>query len=310
MLSAGQRKRVALARLLLVLLPVCGCLDEPYANLDAQRHRTGESNSLGNHATPRRQALITSHGARIYVRHAAPTFAARRMEPWKHHCRVRCAACVDNFKLIWRRRGDAQSSVVRDHRRAALFPLALGPETALLARIAAGTILDAPYCFRATCCCRSTRCFAAISTTDRSNNWCYRRIRCRLLLACKIFVHWPVTTALPLLAVSPLLAQLLHMPADVLSVLLAALALSTPLLSLIGAVCVALTVGMRRSGMLLALLVLPLIVPVLIFGAGACDAAQMGLAYTAPLLWLSAWLVVALVAAPLAAAAALKISLT
>jgi heme exporter protein B len=130
-----------------------------------------------------------------------------------------------------------------------------------------------------------------------------------LLLACKIFVHW-LTTALPLLAVSPLLAQLLHMPADVLSVLLAALALSTPLLSLIGAVCVALTVGMRRSGMLLALLVLPLIVPVLIFGAGACDAAQMGLAYTAPLLWLSAWLVVALVAAPLAAAAALKISLT
>jgi heme exporter protein B len=69
-------------------------------------------------------------------------------------------------------------------------------------------------------------------------------------------------------------------------------------------------VGMRRSGMLLSLLVLPLIVPVLIFGAGACDAAQMGLAYTAPLLWLGAWLVIALVLAPLAAAAALKISLT
>jgi heme exporter protein B len=79
---------------------------------------------------------------------------------------------------------------------------------------------------------------------------------------------------------------------------------------LIGAVCVALTVGMRRSGMLLTLLVLPLIVPVLIFGAGACNAAQTGLAFAAPLLWLGAWLTLALVLAPLAAAAALKISLT
>ncbi len=95
-----------------------------------------------------------------------------------------------------------------------------------------------------------------------------------------------------------------------LPVLLAALALATPLLSLIGAVCVALTVGMRRSGMLLTLLVLPLLVPVLIFGAGACNAAQSGLPFAAPLLWLGAWLVLAFVLAPLATAAALKISLT
>jgi len=67
---------------------------------------------------------------------------------------------------------------------------------------------------------------------------------------------------------------------------------------------------MRRSGMLLTLLVLPLIVPALIFGAGACNAAQAGFAFTAPLLWLGAWLALALVLAPLAAAAALKISLT
>ena len=130
-----------------------------------------------------------------------------------------------------------------------------------------------------------------------------------LLVACKIAVHW-LTTALPLLAIAPLLAQLLHLPAAVLPVLLAALALATPLLSLIGAVCVALTVGMRRSGMLLTLLVLPLIVPALIFGAGACNAAQAGFAFAAPLLWLGAWLVLALILAPLAAAAALKISLT
>ena len=103
---------------------------------------------------------------------------------------------------------------------------------------------------------------------------------------------------------------MLNLPDRVLPVLLAALALATPLLSLIGGVCVALTIGMRRSGMLLTLLVLPLLVPVLIFGAGACNAAQLALPYGAPLLWLGAWLVLALVLAPLAAAAALKISLT
>ncbi len=92
--------------------------------------------------------------------------------------------------------------------------------------------------------------------------------------------------------------------------MLPALPLATPLLSLIGAVCVALTVGMHRSGMLLALLVLPLYVPVLIFGAGACNAAQVGLPYLAPLLWLAAALVLALVLAPLACAAALGISLS
>ncbi|HEX3894761.1 MAG TPA: heme exporter protein CcmB [Rudaea sp.] len=220
------------------------------------------------------------------------------------------AACVAllrrDFKLIWRRRGDALSPLLFAIIVVALFPLALGPETALLARIAAGTILVAVLLAM----------LLSLDTLFRSDlddgsleQLVLSPHPLSLLLACKIFVHW-LTTALPLLAVAPLLAQLLHMPADVLSVLLASLALSTPLLSLIGAVCVALTVGMRRSGMLLALLVLPLIVPVLIFGAGACDAAQMGLAYTAPLLWLSAWLVVALVAAPLAAAAALKISLT
>ena len=99
-------------------------------------------------------------------------------------------------------------------------------------------------------------------------------------------------------------------PCLVLPVLLAALTLATPLLSLIGAICVALTAGMRRSGMLLILLVLPLLMPALIFGAGACGASQAGLPYGAPLLWLAAWLALALVLAPLATAAALKISFT
>ena len=218
-----------------------------------------------------------------------------------------CAALLRrDFMLVWRRRGDALNPLLFAIIVVALFPLALGPETALLARIAAGTVLVAVLLAMLLS-------LDTLFRTDLEDGSLEQLVLSphplSLLLACKILVHW-VTTAFPLLAVSPLLAQLLHMPEGVVSVLFVVLALATPLLSLIGTVCVALTVGMRRSGMLLSLLVLPLIMPVLIFGAGACDAAQMGLAYSAPLLWLSAWLVVALVTAPLAAAAALKISLT
>jgi heme exporter protein B len=220
------------------------------------------------------------------------------------------AACLAllrrDFKLVWRRRGDAVNPLLFAIIVVALFPLALGPETTVLARISSGTILVAVLLAMLLS-------LDALFRSDLEDGALEQLVMSphplSLLLGCKVLVHW-VTTALPLLAAAPLLAQLLHMPSGSLGVLLMALALSTPLLSLIGSVCVALTVGMRRSGMLLSLLVLPLIVPVLIFGAGACDAAQMGLPYTAPLLWLGAWLVVALVLAPLAAAAALKISLT
>jgi heme exporter protein B len=220
------------------------------------------------------------------------------------------AACVAilrrDLALTWVRRGDALNPLMFAIIVVALFPFALGPEAETLARIAAGTIFVAVLLAG----------LLSLDTLFRSDledgsleQLVLSPHPLSLLLACKIAVHW-LTTALPLIAIAPLLAQLLHLPDHVLPVLIAALAMATPLLSLIGAVCVALTIGMRRSGMLLTLLVLPLIVPVLIFGAGACNAAQLGLPYGAPLLWLGAWLVMALVLAPLASATALKISLT
>lgn len=220
------------------------------------------------------------------------------------------AACLALLRrdllLVWRRRGDALNPLLFAIIVVALFPFALGPETMVLARIAAGTIFVAVLLAMLLS-------LDALFRSDLEDGSLEQLVLSphplALLLGCKIFVHW-LTTALPLIVVAPLLAQLLQLPAPALPVLLAALALATPLLSLIGAVCVALTVGMRRSGMLLTLLVLPLIVPALIFGAGACNAAQNGFAYAAPLLWLSAWLVLAIIVAPLAAAAALKISLT
>jgi heme exporter protein B len=113
-----------------------------------------------------------------------------------------------------------------------------------------------------------------------------------------------------LLVATPFLGELLHLPHDQLPVLLASLALGTPLLSLLGAVVAALTVGMRRSGILVALLALPLYVPVLVFGAGSVSAAAQGLDPIGALLLLGAGLVVALVLAPLAAAAAIRIALS
>jgi len=218
-----------------------------------------------------------------------------------------CSALLTrDLALVWRRRGDALNPLLFAVMVVALFPFALGPDQVMLERIAAGTIFVAVLLAMLLS-------LDALFRTDLEDGSLEQLVvsphPLALLLACKIAIHW-LTTALPLLLIAPLAAQLMHLPDVVLPVLLIALALATPLLSLIGAVCVALTVGMRRSGMLLTLLVLPLIVPALIFGAGACTAAQAGLPYVAPLLWLGAWLVLAVVLAPLAAAAALKISLT
>ncbi|HET8763837.1 MAG TPA: heme exporter protein CcmB, partial [Rhodanobacter sp.] len=128
------------------------------------------------------------------------------------------------------------------------------------------------------------------------------------LLGMKILAHW-LTTALPLIVVAPLLAGMLHLPAAAMPALLLGLLLATPLLSLLGAVLVALTAGTRRSGMLLALMLLPLCVPVVIFAAGAVAAAQQGLPWLAPVAWLAAALILTVVLAPLACAAALRLAL-
>ncbi|MDH5181398.1 MAG: heme exporter protein CcmB [Gammaproteobacteria bacterium] len=129
-----------------------------------------------------------------------------------------------------------------------------------------------------------------------------------VLVLAKVLAHWMVT-GIPLLLLSPLLAVLLHLPTDAIGVLLATLALGSPVLSLVGAIGVALTVGLRRGGVLLSLLILPLYIPVLIFAANAVGNAAAGLIITGQLYFLAALLVLSLTLAPVAAAAALRISL-
>ncbi len=129
-----------------------------------------------------------------------------------------------------------------------------------------------------------------------------------VLVLAKILVHWLVS-GIPLIVVAPVIALMLNLDPALLPVLLASLAIGTPTLSLIGAIGVALTAGMRRGGVLLTLLVLPLYVPVLIFGANLLEAASSGLPVAGQFYVLAAIGMLALVLAPVAAAAALRISL-
>jgi heme exporter protein B len=217
-----------------------------------------------------------------------------------------CAAVLRrDLTLAWRRRGDIAMPVLYALIVATLFPFALGPEDTLLQRIAGGVVL-------VTVLLAMLLALDAMFRGDLEDGSLEQLMLAPQplapLLAMKILAHW-LTTALPLIVVAPLLAGMLRLPAAVMPVLELALLLATPLLSLLGSVLVALTAGTRRSGMLLALMLLPLCVPVVIFAAGAVAAAQQGLPWTAPVAWLGAALALALVLAPLACAAALRIAL-
>lgn len=128
-----------------------------------------------------------------------------------------------------------------------------------------------------------------------------------LVAASRVLVHWLVT-GVPLIIVTPLIGVMYALPSDVLNVIVQGLMLGTPLLSLVGGIGAALTVGLRRAAPLLALLVLPLYVPVLIFGTRAAALAAAGLDPSGALYLLAAMLVLGVTLAPLAIGAALRIS--
>lgn len=129
-----------------------------------------------------------------------------------------------------------------------------------------------------------------------------------VLVLAKILAHWLVT-GFPMILLAPLLGMFMHLPGEGVGTLMLTLALGTPVLSLVGAIGMALTVGLRRGGMLLSLLVLPLYIPILIFSANAVDANLAGMAIKGQIYFLSAMLVLAMTLAPIATAAALRISL-
>jgi heme exporter protein B len=183
-----------------------------------------------------------------------------------------------------------------------LFPFGIGPEPNLLARIGTGVIwsmalLAALLSF--------DRLFQADHEDGSLDLLALAPLPLAAIVLAKTAAHW-LTTGLPLLLVAPVLALVLRLPGEALPMLLLALLLGTPTLSLIGAVGAALTLGARRGGVLLPLLILPLYVPVLIFGVAAVDAAAAGFASGPPLALLGGMLLAALPLAPWAAAAALR----
>ena len=215
------------------------------------------------------------------------------------------ALMVRDLRLLWRRRGDAFQPALFALLVVVLFALALGGEPQALEKVASAVMWVA--ILLAGLLSLDTL-FRGDAEDGSLEQWILAPVPLAWLVTVRVLGHW-LTTALPLIVVTPLLGELLHLPHEQLPVLLASLALGTPLLSLLGAVVAALTVGMRRSGILVALLALPLYVPVLIFGAGSVARSAQGLDAVGALLYLGAGLALTLVLAPLAAAAAIRIAL-
>lgn len=207
--------------------------------------------------------------------------------------------------LAWRSRGEVAQPLVFFVMVASLFPLGIGADTQLLTRIAPGVVW---VCGLLAALLSLTRIFAADHADGTLEQLLLSPYPLPALSGAKIAAHW-LTTGLPLALVSPLIGLQFALSADALGLLIVTLLIGTPVLSMIGAIAAALTLGARGQSVLIALLVLPLYVPVLIFGAGAVEAALSGIDYSGHLALLGAGTLLGLVATPFVVAAALKISL-
>jgi heme exporter protein B len=207
--------------------------------------------------------------------------------------------------LAWRSRGEVAQPLMFFVMVASLFPLGIGADTQLLTRIAPGVVW---VCGLLAALLSLTRIFAADYADGTLEQVLLSPYPLPALAGAKIAAHW-LTTGLPLALVSPLIALQFSLPGDAIGLLVATLLIGTPVLSMIGAIAAALTLGARGQSVLIALLVLPLYVPVLIFGAGAVEAALSGVDYSGHLSLLGAGTLMGLVVTPFVVAAALKISL-
>ena len=206
--------------------------------------------------------------------------------------------------LAWRRRSDVATTVLFFVIVVSLFPLGIGAEPNLLRAIAPGVIWVAALL---ACMLSLVRMFESDHADGTLDTLLLSAAPLGMIVMARVFAHW-VVSGLPLVVLAPVLALQFDLDQSLLGVLALSLLLGTPVLSLIGAIGAALTLGLRGGGMLLALLVLPLYVPVLIIGAGALDAAAAGLGAHAHFLLLAALLVLAGAFAPWAISVALRIS--
>lgn len=217
-------------------------------------------------------------------------------------------ACVltRDLTLALRRRTDVLTTLFFFVIVVSLFPLGVGSERALLKQLGPGVVWVAALLASMLAL---ERLFAADYEDGTLEQLLLTGQPLSLLVLAKVIAHW-LLTGLPLVLVAPLMALQYHLDWSAVWIMLVSLALGTPVLGLIGAIGAALTLGLRGGGILLSLLILPLYVPVLVYGSGAVAVAAIDLAAVTPYLQLlGAFMLVALVFAPLAAALALRIAL-
>jgi heme exporter protein B len=207
-----------------------------------------------------------------------------------------------DLRLALRQSADSMTVVAFFAIATVLFPFGIGPEANVLARIAGGVLWV-------------TALLAALLSLDRVFTLDYEDgtldqlvlsgAPLPVVVLAKVTAHW-LTTGVPLILMSPILGLTLHLPAEGYAPMMLALLLGTPTVSLVGAVGAALVLGTRRGGVLLSLLVLPLYIPVLIFGTASVEAVVTGVASNGPLLVLGGFAVLALTLCPWATSAALR----
>jgi heme exporter protein B len=210
-----------------------------------------------------------------------------------------------DLTLALRRRSDVLTTLFFFVIVVSLFPLGVGAQSSVLRNMGPGVVWVAALLASMLAL---VRLFASDFDDGTLEQAALSPQPLVLLVAAKVFAHWLVS-GLPLVLVAPLLGVQFDLPLGAQGVMTLALLLGTPCLSLIGAIGAALTLGVRGAGGLLALLVLPLYIPVLIFGAGAVSATLSGISATGQLSVLGAFLLITLVLGPWASAAALRIAL-
>ena len=187
-----------------------------------------------------------------------------------------------------------------------LFPLGVGSEDATLKKIAPGVVWIAALLASTLAL---DRLFANDYLDGTLEQLTLAPQSLSIMVFAKMIAHW-LLTGLPLVLIAPLVGLFYHLPTDTIAVMMLVLLLGTPVLSMIGAIAAALTLGLRGGGVLVSLLVLPLYIPVLVYGSGAISTSMVeGLSIQPYLLLLSAFVLLALIFSPWATASALKISL-
>ena len=207
-----------------------------------------------------------------------------------------------DLSLVMRQGSDAFVVLIFFIVTVTLFPLGVSPDPLILQNLASGIVWVGAL-------------LAAMLSLDRLFQTDYDDGSLELLVLspypleivvlCKCFVHW-LTTGLPIMVISPVLALMLNIKTGAFLYLITSIALGTPIISLLGAVGAALVLGSRRSGVLIALLIIPLTIPILLFGVGAIQAATEGYSASSPLMFLGAFLLFSIALCPWVIASSLR----